>query len=372
MDARSLTRVLLISFLCCGAALQAATIRTENFVVTAASPEIAQKAAKCAEFWRKELALAWLNQELPTWSQPCPIQVNVGQLAASGATTFSFDRGEVFGWRMEVNGSLERILDSVIPHEVNHTILASYFRRPLPRWADEGAATLVEADSERRLQMQTLTDVFRKQRSIPLRQLLDIKEYPADRTQVYALYAEGYSLADFLVQQHPEQGRFVYLHFLQTAFEQGWEAAIRKHYRFQGINELEGAWTNWVMAGSPRLLPEGQMLADNTSLSGKASTARQSAETAPMVVRGQDPAQGSGSTNPVTVTVGSDPLPMIPRRLREQPPADRGAIRPTAHFEVDFPEVAPEAPLPPQATRQQQATAGLEEFQWARFPEERR
>ncbi len=33
---------------------------------------------------------------------------------------------------MEVIGTPERILDSVLPHEVTHTILATYFGRPLP------------------------------------------------------------------------------------------------------------------------------------------------------------------------------------------------------------------------------------------------
>ena len=70
------------------------------------------------------------------------------------------------------------------------------------------------------------------------------------------------ALADYLVQQHGDRGRFVYLHFLQTAHEHGWEAAIQKHYSFKNIDDLERNWGNWVMAGSPRLQPEGQMLAD--------------------------------------------------------------------------------------------------------------
>ena len=43
---------------------------------------------------------------------------------AGGATSFVFDRGEVFGWKMNIQGSRERILDSVLPHEVTHTIFA--------------------------------------------------------------------------------------------------------------------------------------------------------------------------------------------------------------------------------------------------------
>ena len=87
---------------------------------------------------------------MPNWAQPCPITAQVGRhLGAGGATSFVFEHGEVFGWRMTIQGSLERILDSVLPHEVTHTIFATHFRQPLPRWADEGACTTVEHASEK-------------------------------------------------------------------------------------------------------------------------------------------------------------------------------------------------------------------------------
>src|SRR5262245_1810838 len=72
-------------------ALMGATFRTPNFVVTAPTPEIAKQVGQAAEHYRKQLAIEWLGHELPgKWSSPCPIKVNVGQIAASGQTTFSF------------------------------------------------------------------------------------------------------------------------------------------------------------------------------------------------------------------------------------------------------------------------------------------
>ena len=67
---------------------------------------------------------------------------------AARPASCSIRADEVFGWDMKIQGSEERVLDSVLPHEVTHTIFASHFRQPLPRWADEGACTTVEHVSE--------------------------------------------------------------------------------------------------------------------------------------------------------------------------------------------------------------------------------
>lgn len=239
-----------------------AQYRTPNFVVTATSSDVAEKVGQAAEYYRKELAIEWTGREMPSWTKPCPIKVKVGNIGAGGATTFSFDRGEVFGWKMNVQGTLERILDSVIPHEVNHTIFACHFRRPLPRWADEGAATLTEHASEKNRQTRLLNQVIRTTRRIPLRRLLVMKEYPKDMNDVLTLYAEGYALADLLVQ---EGGKARYLNFLNDGHHRGWDFALRKHYKYNSVDDLERRWSDWVIAGSPRVTPPGTLVAANES-----------------------------------------------------------------------------------------------------------
>ncbi|QDT53311.1 hypothetical protein Pan44_13270 [Caulifigura coniformis] len=265
MDAWTACRSLAICVLfvsSAGSAFAAAEgFRTANFVVNAPTQEIAQKVGNCAEYWREELAVEWLGKKLPNWYKPCEVTVQVGQIGAGGATTFSFEGGEVFGWRMRVQGTLERILDSVVPHEVSHTIFACHFRRPLPRWADEGAATLVEHISERKRQMDILQQVTRTRDRIPLAQLLQIDEYPKDMQKVLALYAEGYSLADFLVKWHGDRGKQVYLEFLKDALATNWESAFRKHYGFQSLAELDQHWDRWVIAGSPEIRRDDAALA---------------------------------------------------------------------------------------------------------------
>lgn len=231
-----------------------------NFVVHAPTTDIARQVAEAAEVSRRKLALQWYGHEINNWGEPCEVSVTVGKnLGAGGATRFKFDRGEVYGWKMEVQGSLERILDSVIPHEVNHTILACYFRRKVPRWADEGAATVVEHVSEKSRSFDLAEKLVNQGRRIPLRVLLSMTQYPRDNDQVLAMYAQGYSLVEFLLQ---DKGRKHFLNFLNDAHHRGWDRAIATFYGSKGIEQLEQKWSSWVLAGSPRLnLPEGQFLA---------------------------------------------------------------------------------------------------------------
>lgn len=281
----SLRLLILVAALCS----VAASHRTRNFVVTAPTPEIARQVGEAAEHFRRELAIDWLGYELPCWYAPCPIKVKVGQIGAGGATTFNFapdQKGvtQVYGWDMQIQGSLERILDSVLPHEISHTIFACHFRRPLPRWADEGAATIAEADCEKKRQVMTVKQVLNTRRRIPLKQLVEIQEYPKDMQDVLTLYAEGYSIAELLVQQG---GKARYLKFLQDAHQKGWDSAIAANYGYRGVDDLEKRWTEWVVAGSPEINSTPRtILADaGTSASANKSTAP--------IIRGQSPTPDS-------------------------------------------------------------------------------
>ena len=83
---------------------------------------------------------------------------------------------------MEVFGPHDRVLDSVIPHEVLHTVFASYFGCPLPKWADEGSCTTVEHASERRKQDHLLISFLNHvpSRGIAFNRMFMMTEYPAD------------------------------------------------------------------------------------------------------------------------------------------------------------------------------------------------
>lgn len=242
MEARKLSAALVAAL----PLLLGASYRTQNFIVNAPTADMAKGIGDAAERYREDLAVEWLGKPLPPWSRPCPITAQVGRnLGAGGATSFVFDRGEVFGWTMSIQGSYERLLDSVLPHEVTHTIFASHFRQPVPRWADEGACTTVEHTSERTKQHQMLIQFLKTGRGIPFSAMFAMKEYPAD---VLPLYAQGHSLAGFFIGQG---GKAKFLEFIAFGLEdENWTGAVKKYYGFGDLAQLQNVWLDWVRNGS--------------------------------------------------------------------------------------------------------------------------
>lgn len=223
----------------CVPALLGASHRTRNFVVEAPTAGAARAVAEHAEACRKEVAVLWLGQELPAWPAPCPVTVKLTQGEAGGLTSFGFAAGRVSDQTMSVEGRLDRILASALPHEVTHTVFAAYFGGPMPRWADEGASLLSEDARERRRHDQISLDLLARRGDLPLGKLFRVEDYPND---LMGFYGQGYSVSRFLVEMG---GRPRFLQFVRDGLRDGWDPAAKAHYGLADVRELDRAWRSW-------------------------------------------------------------------------------------------------------------------------------
>jgi hypothetical protein len=238
--------------------LAGASARTKNFTVEAPTPEAARQIAQHAEKCRQEIALAWLGEQLPDWPAPCAIKVKITGGEAGGVTSFGFADGRVVDQEMSVEGRLDRILASALPHEVTHTVFAAFFGGPMPRWADEGASLLSEDLRERRRHDRFASDLLNRNAAWPLGQLFSIEEYPKD---LMGFYGQGYSVSRFLVEIG---GRPRFLTFVRDGMQRGWDLSARQHYGLTNARELDRAWRSWhvVEAATASTFSEEAMVAE--------------------------------------------------------------------------------------------------------------
>ena len=219
--------------------LHAAQVRSPNFLVTAPDQQTAQQFAQMAEKFRKEKAIEWLGQEMPPWPQPCPLTVKPTMGGAGGATSFNYDfRGNYEILSMKIEGDYNKMLHSVLPHEITHTVFAHYFRYPVPRWADEGGSVLSENDAERADHDRRIRWYLNSRQSVQVRRLFNLKEYN-ELSDVMLLYAEGFSMSNYLVSLG---GRQSFLAFVEMGRQGQWDKAVQTYYHMNSVEQLEQAW----------------------------------------------------------------------------------------------------------------------------------
>ena len=340
MTLRRLPAALALALLASPAAASAATFTTPNFTVTAPDEGLARRFGEMAEFYRKEKALEWLGQEIPAWPRRCPLDVKVGQGGAGGATTFSFNGDPahpgVASQQMEIHGPVRQLLNSVLPHEITHTVLAHHFGRPVPRWADEGGSVLSENDEERFSHDVKCREYLNAGRGIRLKVLFRMAEYPRD---MHVLYAQGYSVSAYLVEKGGggREGRGKLLQFLGLGMQGGdqrahgtgesWNAAAQRVYGVESLDALEGVWLDALRNPPARVAARGTAGtpaagkgAEYAATGGTRSDLRSSA--APAVPVLEPPLKAARGVAPETepVGVGSPTVAAVRPVAPDRPP----------------------------------------------------
>ncbi len=221
---------------------QAANHRTANFVV---SGDFAHEVAERCEAERERLALQFLGHKLPDWSEPASVRVSSqgGGLFGGGSTSFGFDNGRIVGITGSWVGERDKMLGNVVPHEVMHTVLATHFGRPLPRWFDEGAAMSVESPAAQGFQREQVVNVLNTSRGTAFSRFLNAMEYPQD---IGAFYSQAHSAAVWLILL---EGPQEFVRFGEISFSSGWAAGLSEVYGIRDESDYQTRWVDWLKQG---------------------------------------------------------------------------------------------------------------------------
>jgi hypothetical protein len=95
------------------------------------------------------------------------------------------------------------------------------------------------------LHRRNLTRCYQEGQLLAVRDLMGLSDYPPAR-QIRVFYAQSVSLVDYLSRQRTP---VVFAQFVRDGLQEGYEAALRRHYGYRDFAELEQRWGQQELAG---------------------------------------------------------------------------------------------------------------------------
>ncbi len=138
------------------------------------------------------------------------------------------------------------LLTETIPHEIAHSLLAHRLNYPdggIPLWANEGFAIVVEPNYVHRHYRRLVAQEMARRNLSKVDDLTQRLTYPDDNVSLF--YAQSFSLVEFLVGQKDLE---TFVRLVQSVSSSGMslDAALLRHYKFQGVTALESRWRAWL------------------------------------------------------------------------------------------------------------------------------
>jgi len=217
-------------------AAERAFISRHPFLIRCSDPQLAAYLRRELPRIREQVAAQLFGSgPRPIWPAPCVVDVRAGanegqerRATPPAITTVERKNGRIRSCRIELYRWTPGCAESVLAHEIAHVWLAAASPgRPLPPWADEGIAVLVEPRHQYHRHLRRLTH------APPLS--LAMLEEPAT-TDVALFYAAAASFADYI---RSEVGMAKLLELARRSATVGIRAAVREQL---GQDQIEHRW----------------------------------------------------------------------------------------------------------------------------------
>ncbi len=229
-------------------------VETSNFRVAAiATEDEVRNLARSCESLKDYLCQKWLGTPSISapieWTPKCYVvvhptadsylrEVGPGQLTA-GSSFIEIDGKALLSRRIDLRADHPLGYRDALAHEMTHVVVAERFvQRQIPRWADEGMATLADSVSKQSAHLTDFQHAHRRGHSFRLANLFALENYPQPEHQA-TFYGQSVSLAKFLVERGSADQL---MRFVEMSQHRGYDAAAREIYNFDGVLAMERAW----------------------------------------------------------------------------------------------------------------------------------
>ncbi len=160
---------------------------------------------------------------------------------SAGATRTCFEQGRLYVHAIHVYQGAELLLARTLPHELTHVLVPWFlgYKHDLPLWLGEGVAMTSEPPFQQTRYRSTLTSSLRCGKLFSLAQLFQLKEYPKEPYKADILYAQSFSVTEFLLQNY---GMDRLWQFAASLPSLPVEKCVQEIFGLTGIEELERVW----------------------------------------------------------------------------------------------------------------------------------
>jgi tetratricopeptide (TPR) repeat protein len=219
--------------------------------------EHVEEVAAIAERTRRDMYRKWFGRDDVDWSPRCELILHAtgaDYCAMTGVPGSSPGHSRieqdpsgqrVIGRRMDMRCDNPGMLETVLPHETTHIVLAGMFdRHHVPRWADEGIAVLTEPAYKVDQHRRNLDKSQQEGLLFGLSELMRAENYPEPR-RIAAFYAQSVCVVEFMSELRGPQ---TFTAFVRDGLNIGYEAALQKHYGMN-MTELQRRWDQHLAQG---------------------------------------------------------------------------------------------------------------------------
>ncbi len=212
--------------------------------------EFVEKVARVAEQTRIVMTRKWFGKDGDAWTPKCELFLHATgkdytrQTGAPDASSACIsikvdpDSQRVVSRCIDLRCDIPGMVEAILPHETTHIALAGQFgKNQVPRWADEGIAVLSESKEKIDQHRRNLIKLAKERGMFGLKELMEVCDYP-ETARIPAFYAQSVCLVDFLTK---ERGPTVFTAFVRDGLREGYDAALRRHYK----TDFAGLEKNW-------------------------------------------------------------------------------------------------------------------------------
>ncbi len=207
---------------------------SHNFIVLAPNDDLARAVLSQAELFRDQVAEELFGSKLPPNVGPAIIHLELSDTEDRG-TTWVVDHPDRKYHRIWLVTSRKHALGGTLRHEITHVVLATRFPKRLPKWAEEGMASLSD-DPARRDTRQSVIDWYAETDNWPdlartlKREIIDSHDVAA--------YSVAASVTDYLLSLK-DTSTFV---AFAAAARKDLNAALNDYFGLRDVDELQARW----------------------------------------------------------------------------------------------------------------------------------